>query len=223
MGERFENMASMKDHRFRSIVLASVVAALGFYLLRVPEPMPVQLVVLKATGVGLLAILAWLYCPGRNGSMLAGIMLLGSLGDVLIEYDMIAGAAAFLVGHMLAVVFYCKNWRASPAGSQKLLALAMLAVVPWLGWIIPADRSMAPVTLVYAFALGLMAATAWLSRFSRYRVGIGAVLFVLSDLLIFARGGFLAASNLPHLLIWPLYYLGQLLICLGVLGARRPG
>ncbi|MFM5931185.1 MAG: lysoplasmalogenase family protein [Novosphingobium sp.] len=210
-------MALMSDHRFRSIVLASIVAAVGFYLLRTPGPLPTALVVLKGTGVGLLAILALIYGEGRYGGPLTGIMLLGALGDVLIEYDLIAGAAAFLVGHLLALAFYLRNGRANPAPSQKLLALAIVVIVPILGWWMPSDRSMALVTFTYALALALMAAAAWMSRFSRYRVGIGAVLFVLSDLLIFARGGPLASSNLPHLLIWPLYYLGQLLICLGVL------
>jgi len=61
-----------------------------------------------------------------------------------------------------------------------------------------------------------MAGAAWTSRFSRYRVGIGAVLFALSDLLIFGRLGPLAASPLPHLLVWPLYFAGQALIAWGV-------
>lgn len=207
----------MREHRFRSIVLASVVAALGFYLLRVPEPMPMALVVLKGTGVALLAILAWLYGPGKSGSMLAGVMALGALGDVLIEFDLIAGAAAFLIGHMLAVALYMRHRRDRLTASQLMLALVILATVPFAGWGLPADRAMAPFTLVYALALAIMAAAAWTSRFSRYSVGVGAVLFVLSDLLIFARGGPLAQSPLPGLLIWPLYYIGQLMICLGAL------
>ena len=44
------------------------------------------------------------------------------------------------------------------------------------------------------------------------------MLFAVSDLLIFARMGPLADSPLPDLLIWPLYYFGQFLICTGVVG-----
>jgi uncharacterized membrane protein YhhN len=66
-----------------------------------------------------------------------------------------------------------------------------------------------------------MAAAAWTSSFPRYRVGLGAVLFVASDLLIFARMGPLAASALPGLLVWPLYYFGQVLIATGVVGELR--
>lgn len=210
-------MISTFDTRGKALIAASVVAALAFYLLRSADPMPMALVVLKGTGVGMLAILALLYGPGRSGAMLASVMALGALGDMLIEFDTVAGAAAFLIGHMVAIVFYLRFRRDRLTASQLMLALVILVTVPFAGWSLPADRAMAPVVLVYALALGLMAAAAWTSRFSRYSVGIGAVLFVLSDLLIFAEGGPLALSALPHLLIWPLYYIGQLLICLGVL------
>jgi len=40
-------------------------------------------------------------------------------------------------------------------------------------------------------------------------------MFVASDLLIFAKLGPLAASSVPHLLIWPLYFGGQALIAWG--------
>ena len=76
----------------------------------------------------------------------------------------------------------------------------------------------------YALLLGLMAGSAWMSRFSRYRTGIGAVMFVASDLLIFAEMGPLAGSRFIGVAIWALYFAGQFLITLGVtqgLGERR--
>ena len=50
---------------------------------------------------------------------------------------------------------------------------------------------------------------------------VGAVLFVISDWLIFARMGPLATSDLPALLIWPTYFAGQLLIATGVIQTLR--
>ena len=47
------------------------------------------------------------------------------------------------------------------------------------------------------------------------------MMFVASDLLIFARMGPLAGSAVPGLLIWPLYYFGQFLICTGVIATLR--
>jgi uncharacterized membrane protein YhhN len=61
-----------------------------------------------------------------------------------------------------------------------------------------------------------MAALAWKSRFSRQWVGIGALMFVVSDLLIFARSGPLEGQAWVGYAIWTLYFGGQLLIVLGV-------
>jgi hypothetical protein len=66
-----------------------------------------------------------------------------------------------------------------------------------------------------------MAAAAWLSRFPRYRVGTGAVLFVISDWLIFSRMGRFDLGLLPDLLIWPTYYAGQVMIATGIVQCLR--
>ncbi len=68
-----------------------------------------------------------------------------------------------------------------------------------------------------------MAAAAWISRFPRYRVGIGAVMFAASDLLIFAREAGAMPADLADLLIWPLYFAGQFLIATGVVQTIRNG
>ena len=47
------------------------------------------------------------------------------------------------------------------------------------------------------------------------------MLFAASDLLIFAGMGPLATSEIPHVFIWPTYYLGQFLICTGVVQTLR--
>jgi len=71
---------------------------------------------------------------------------------------------------------------------------------------------------LYAFGVSAMAACALMSRFRL--AALGASMFVVSDLLIFARLGPLAGSVVPHLLVWPLYFIGQALIAWDV-GARR--
>jgi uncharacterized membrane protein YhhN len=172
--------------------------------------------VAKGASVGLLAILALREGQGRDGRLLALVMALGALGDVVIEFMLEAGAAVFLLGHLVAIALYRANRRESLSSSQRLLALVVLIVVPVLGWVF----THALTTVLYALALSAMAASAWTSRFSRYTVGLGAMLFVASDLLIFARLGPLAESPLPGMLIWPLYYLGQLMICTGLLKAN---
>ena len=68
-----------------------------------------------------------------------------------------------------------------------------------------------------------MAAAAWISRLPRYRVGTGAVLFVASDLLIFAQEAGVMSADLANLMIWPLYFAGQFLIATGVVQTIRNG
>ena len=44
-------------------------------------------------------------------------------------------------------------------------------------------------------------------------------MFAVSDLLFFAHIGSIATSAVPHLPIWLLYYFGQFLMTIGVIGA----
>ena len=69
---------------------------------------------------------------------------------------------------------------------------------------------------VYTIFVGVMASTAWISRFPRYRTGIGAMMFLASDLLIFAHMGALEGQAWVGYVIWGLYFIGQVLIVRGV-------
>ena len=127
------------------------------------------------------------------------------------------GRVAFLLGHLAAIALYARFRRAQPSGSQKAVAVTTVIAVPLISYLLTGR----PEVALYALSLGGMAAAAWLSSFPRYRVGLGAMMFVASDLLIFARMGPLSHSPLPGLLIWPLYYFGQFLICTGVIATLR--
>src|SRR3546814_9396402 len=98
----------------------------------------------------------------------------------------------------LPIWLYARNRRAALTPSQRalgwLVAPATVVISVALAW-----RSGEAATIgIYAAALGVMAAMAWTSRFPRYRTGIGAMLFVASDLLLFARFGPLAGRSEEH-------------------------
>ncbi|WP_225007364.1 lysoplasmalogenase [Novosphingobium percolationis] len=171
----------------------------------------------KGGGVALLAAYAWSHHPTKDAHRIALVMAFGALGDMVLEINFTLGAIAFLLGHLEAISLYVRHRRATPSPSQKALGVATLIGVPLISFELSGQFPVA----FYALGLGGMAAAAWLSDFPRYRVGLGAMMFAASDLLIFARMGPLAQSPLPHLLIWPLYYFGQLLICTGVIGALK--
>ena len=196
-------------------LLASLVAGISFWLAKDASLVLPLKMAWKGAGVALLA--GYAVANDRNSATraIALVMALGALGDVLIEWKLEAGAAAFLVGHLCAMALYFRNWRPKITFSQRLLASLVVPAAMFIAGLCAPAGQRIPV-LVYAFCVSGMAASAWTSRFPRYRTGIGAMMFLASDLLIFARMGPLATSPLPGLLIWPLYYFGQFLICIGV-------
>jgi uncharacterized membrane protein YhhN len=200
----------------RPWLLASLAAGIGFWLLKDTGLPGLYQIALKGAGVALLAAYALARHKGHDANTIAAVMAFGALGDVLIEFKLEAGAVAFLIGHLIAIRLYWQHRRTRPSGTQQAAALALLVLTPLISF-----QLGGVMVALYAVGLGAMAASAWLSSFSRYRVGVGALMFVASDLLIFARLGVMADSPLPSLLIWPLYYFGQFLICTGVVGELR--
>lgn len=170
----------------------------------------------KMAGVGLL--IGYALRKHRMGEFLlvAGVMAFWAIGDGLLELDMIWGAIAFAIGHVIAIYLFLRHRRVHPVLSQKLLAVAVFVLAPPIAYFLPIDRTMGMQAAVYTLFVAGMAATAWNSNFPRYRVGMGAMAFVVSDLLIFARMGALANSGWVSYAIWVLYYGGVMMIAVGV-------
>jgi uncharacterized membrane protein YhhN len=205
----------------RPLLLASIVAAAAYFYLRDAEFPEMYAVVVKGASVALLAAYAFLRHSGPDAKLLTWVLGLSALGDVGIEYDRQIGGLLFFASHVFAISLYWRHRRDALTPTQKAAAACLLILTPIIAYFLPTDRAAAQQVALYALALGGMAAGAWASNFPRYRVGAGALLFVLSDLLIFAQMGPLAESNIPHVFIWPTYYLGQLLICVGVVQTLR--
>ncbi len=212
------NHATAND---RLWLLASLMAGLSYCFAKdslTPEP---WLTAWKGSGVALLAAYAYAQRASGNSRQIAAVMAFGAMGDVLIELTLEAGAAAFLVGHLIAIHLYLRNLRPRITYAQMAAAAFLLITISLVSFLLPAERAIAPGVALYAAGLAGMTASACCSSFVRYRVGIGSLLFAVSDLLIFARMGPLATSPLTDFLIWPLYYGGQVLICTGVVGHLR--
>lgn len=207
----------MDTRAARLLILVALIAGISYHATHWITVAPVVGVVWKGSGVGLLALWAVAQARSADGWLIAAALGLCTLGDVLLEtHGLTIGAIAFLTGHVVAAVLYLRN-RAKPLWQALVIAVAVAALAWWL----PADRAAAPGIALYAAGLGAMFGTAAISRFSPFTVGNGAALFVLSDLLIFARLGPLTASDLPGLLIWPTYFAGQALIAWGVVRSLR--
>ena len=201
----------------RPWLLAGVIAAVAYYFLQGTIKVEPIEIAIKGLGVGFLAIYALRRAPGTDGMILTGALALSALADMALELWFEAGGALFAASHLAAIALYMRNRRESPSPSQRLLGLALLIAVPAFSYVLSGD----PLIGVYATTLGAMAAAAWTSRFPRYRVGVGALLFVVSDWLIFSRMGTFDLGDLPDLLVWPLYFAGQLMIATGVVQTLR--
>ncbi len=205
------------------ILIAALVAGISYVASwSLPLPAPAA-IAWKGAGVALLALYATCKARNTDGWLITAVMAFGALGDVMLEIaGLIPGALAFLVGDLIAITLYLRNRRAAITLSQGLLAIMIVPATVVTSYLLPTDRAGAPGVAVYALGLSLMAATAWISRFPRYLVGLGAMMFVASDLLIFARSGPLAHASWIGLAIWGLYFIGQVGICLGVTAKLSP-
>jgi uncharacterized membrane protein YhhN len=206
----------------RPWLLASIAAATLYYFLRDnPVGEGTWGLALKGASVGLLALYVALRVPqGKHradGLLLVAALALAACGDVAIELDFLAGGAFFAAAHVAAVALYLRNLHQRPSPVQKLFSAALLIGTPLVSWLLSGQAQIA----LYAAFLGAMASAAWMSHYPRYRVGTGAVLFVLSDWLIFAREGPFDFEPANTILIWPLYYAAQIMIATGIIQCLR--
>lgn len=199
-------------HRYDVLLVIAIVAATSYFVVPRDTVAPALIAMLKGSGVGFLALWAFLRTHDTDGRLIALALAFGAAGDALIEVaGLVAGAVAFLAGHIVAVWLYLTKRRAALG-----FALPIALTIAVMAWLLPANRGMAMAVTLYALALGAMTGTALTSRYPRALVGFGALLFAASDLLLFARMGPLRYSAMPDMLIWPAYFTGQLLIALGV-------
>jgi uncharacterized membrane protein YhhN len=178
----------------------------------------------KGMGVGLLATWASRQGTSTDHRLLAAVLTLGAAADMVLEVAFVPGAAIFALGHVVAIVLYLRNRRPGTAPRDAALAAAFIAGTVALAFALP-GADWAPPVAVYTLFLAAMAAAAMASRFPL--AAAGALLFLLSDLLIFARMGPLESARWADFAIWSTYFAGQALIAWGVArsldsGAVRP-
>lgn len=172
-------------------------------------------VIWKMSGVGMLVPYALRRHHGGHFAWLAAILALYALADGVLEQSTFWGGTIFAIGHLAAIGLYLRHRRVLIAPSQKALAVTLLVVTPFVTCMLPSDRSLASQTALYGLIVGGMAAAAWGSNFPRYRVGTGAVLFVVSDIVLVAQMGPLDGWIGQGTVVWFTYYFGVLLIATG--------
>jgi uncharacterized membrane protein YhhN len=210
--------------RARRLLLLAAIVAGASYMASWGWPLPAAVATAwKGSGVALLAAYAATRARSLDGWLLVAVLALGATGDVLLEViGLTKGALAFLAGHLVAVWLYLRNRRPALGGGEWAFAALLIPATVATAYALPADRAAAPGIALYALGLSAMAASAWLSRFPRGRVALGALMFLVSDLLIFARAGPLHGQPWVNDAVWILYLAGQTLICVGVADGLEP-
>lgn len=190
---------------------------------------PYALAALKASSIVLLAALAL----SHRSHVLAAALAFGAAGDALLALDtqmsFIAGAGAFLVGHLFYIALFLRAGLGTAAWRQPPRLFAMVAVVvAAVGMtllLVPRGSALFAPLSVYTGVLTLMTASSFTLPATRWLAMAGAVLFFISD-------GFVAA-NMFHtnpdptaafwrsFAGWMIYWAGQAAICFGALGLYK--
>ena len=194
----------------------------GFTLSRSP-PSPAKLL-LKISGMVILTgVAAW---AGAPLLLVAGLAAC-TLGDAFLagrpERWLIPGMAAFFVGH----VFYVALFWATGQVSGDLLntlgrAVLVFAGAGYIFWLSPSLGPMRLPVLAYGAVILVMGAAAIALPPGYGLVLIGALMFIASDAILanelFRRPPGEAPRWIPSVSLWNLYFFGQMLICLGMIG-----
>lgn len=200
----------------RLLLLAAIAAGVSYMAGWGLHLAPAVSTAWKGAGVGLLALYAASRARSLDGWLLVAVLALGATGDVLLETaGLTIGALAFLAGHLVAIGLYLRNRQPQLTRRQMVLAVLLVPSAVATAWSLPLDRASAPGIALYATGLAAMAACAYLSRFRR-SVALGALMFLVSDQLIFARAGPLHGLAWVNDAVWILYFAGQTLIAMGV-------
>lgn len=211
---------------FLVLIVAGALCAIAFWIRYAGEGSgPWAASLSKTASTALLAIAA-LFAGGPTW-LVAGLAL-GSLGDYCLSRPsgqaFLAGMAAFALGHF---AYAAGMW---PLGAglegleSGLFLLTALVMGPMLAatlvWIAPKAGSLSLPVRAYGLIIAMMAFSAalLLPAPGRGPIQLGVALFVLSDMIL-ALGLFVFKEDRLQMLasktLWPLYWTGQALICMG--------
>ncbi len=211
----------------RPWLLLSIAAAIIWWLAIEGTQTPgIYQLLLRGMPVGLLAIYAWQRSLGTDGVLIALVMLAAAVGDSLTTLEYGWGGLAHALSQLIAIALYWRNHRPGVKPAVMAAGLAAVVIAPVLAWFLMAGETGQGAVAASAALLAVTAAMAWLSRFPRQRVGLGALLYLFSELLLIgvqARlvdSGSLIGQSAQEL-VWPLYYGGQLLVATGVVTMLR--
>ena len=198
-----------------------IASALAFIALLSLAPYPGD-VVLKVVPILCLLIAVVWAGTDRYRLVVAAALVFCGIGDVTLEMGLFtAGLSAFLIGHLFYLAVFCRSLRFDLSSAVAVGALLLYCTL-LIRHLQPHLGDMAVPVYLYMLVIMAMAAAAIAGRRNHLLVGLGAVLFVLSDSLI-ALNRF--AEPIPGARYWimALYYSAQFLLTTDARSRARPG
>jgi len=130
----------------------------------------------------------------------------------------------FLCGHIFYILTFKPDvsFSRSLSNTSKLLIGAILLFAAGLGTILlpKLESHLVVPVFIYMTAIGTMTIFTVLANYRTAWISLGAMSYMLSDSMI-AINTFVQPFSGSAFLIWPLYYLGQLLIAIGFLREKH--
>ncbi len=168
-----------------------------------------------------LAISIAVAARGRATQYLVIALAISAVADMLLPLRlMIPAGLLFSVSHTIAIAVFWRNRATDMSPVRRAFAIALpfltfgLSVAALYG----TDQPM--FFALYPLLSGVMAASAIMSRFPIWWCGLGAVIFICSDVLVLAYLGVFEQDNRLNFLTWLTYFSGYALLARGAVIAR---
>lgn len=153
---------------------------------------------------------------GPAANRLALALAISAVADMLLAAgQLIVCGVLFSISHLIAISVFWSH-RDRSAASVRRAAATMVPVASFaLSWLAIRGTELPFYFALYPLLSGIMAASAIVSRFPVWLCGLGAVVFICSDVLVVAWLGVLARDPSFGFLTWLTYFVGYAMLARG--------
>ena len=182
-------------------------------LASLPKPL---IVATKGLFSVLLAISVFAARKGLASRMVGTALAISAVGDMLlVTVGSAAGGLAFAIAHLVAGFAYSKNRRENNSAPVWIAASAVPLIAVVSSYLVLRSSDQNILMSLFPLISASVAALAILSRFPLRLSGLGAAIFVASDVLFLADLGILRHSGEWGFLTWASYAVGYAMVARG--------
>jgi hypothetical protein len=182
-------------------------------LASLPKPL---IVATKGLFSALLAISVFAARKGMASRMVGTALAISAVGDtLLVTVGSAAGGVAFAIAHLLAGYAYATNRRENNPAALWIAASSVPLIAVGSSYLVLRGSDQNILMSLFPLISASMAALAILSRFPLWLSGLGAAIFVASDVLFLADLGMLRHSGEWGFLTWASYAVGYTMVARG--------